>query len=318
MLPPTFELAKKYKVANQTAQNALKELSLSGEIVRVPGQGSYISDNKTVALVVGRSLLSEPDTLFYSKLTIDAATYLKSKGWNTKIYTPSIQTDEGKMVQELDADVRLGKIKFVLIISSSSQISPWLKECKVPWSIAMGQDTATESLDEIINIGIPYLADLGYRRIGVLFSNFSNHKKHIEATIGRVTATIHPLPEITFFMAKTNYPEDGMNVILNQLDVQNHPEALLVLDDNLCRGAIVGLLAKHLNFPEKIGLVTHANAGVEILSPVPLCKIMFSSSRVLHYNIDKMINSNLKEPNVPFHAGKIIEGLSCNRPQIKE
>jgi DNA-binding transcriptional regulator YhcF (GntR family) len=313
MIPSTFDLAKEFQVANQTAQNALKELSLCGDVVRIPGKGTYVSDNKTVALVAGRSLLNEPDTLFYSRLAIDAADYLKSRGWNAKIYSPTTQAEEEKMIAELDADVRLNKVKCILVITLSSKLKPWLEDhCRIPWVGASSHNYAANADQNLLQIGLPYLANCGYRSIGLLYSKATDAGRKIQDLVSACLADIAEPLRIEYYATQTNYPKDGMAVVMEQLSRSRHPEALFVLDDNLCRGAVVGLLANRISFPDKIGLLTHANKEIDILSPIALDRIEISFKDSLHANIEKLINPSAANMTDKTAAKiELVKGASC-------
>ncbi|NCU27051.1 hypothetical protein EOM86_10090, partial [Candidatus Nomurabacteria bacterium] len=272
------------------------------------------------ALVAGRSILEESDTLIHSKMIIDAAGYLNQNGWRSKIYTPAVQDMEQNVIDELETDIRQKKVKFVIMISYfSGKNSMWAQECcEVPWIDAFQQSrfdiNDCEYLRDIINKGFLLLIKKGYQSIGLLYSDYYHE---VEDYVNRYLNDFqknYPKPiKITKYIATSLHPESGIEVIQNRLDVSNMPEVLFCLDDNLCRGAIIGLLSKNITFPEKIGLITHANEGVGILSPVQLTQLEYSPRKVLHANIDKMIGLiHGKDETVAIcNTLKIIQGSSC-------
>lgn len=322
-IPSTVELAKQFDVAIQTAQNALQEISKRGLVVRIPGRGTFVTNNlhcNTVALLTGKNMFAESETLIHPKLMIESANYLSSKGWNTKIYTPSIQTEEEQVISELESDIRAGKIKFIIAALMPPRTWEWInKECTIPWIRTMEpMGSQKRPYEDMLNLGLPFLEKCGYRQIGLLFP------KHIATLEDDVNDIVKeyvkknssPL-KTTNYQAGSIDSEHGMQTIMDEITPKNAPDALFVLDDNLCRGAILALLSKGLTFPDKIGLLTHANEGLSILSPVTLTRIEYSSIQLLHGNIDWiMANINGKTLPMPTPSISLKKGLSCK--QIKK
>ncbi len=298
-LPTTLELAKQFNIASKTAQNALTEMTKRGLIVRIPGKGTFVTDsfnNKTIALVAGRSLLSESDMSFYSKLTFDAADYLNHKGWNSKIYSPTIPDDEEKMINELEQDISQGKVRSIVVITSSQQLNPWLKnKCTVPWINIIKDFTETKNYEiyyrSIIHTGFEYLVERNITDIKLLYSSFvSVTEDAVNKVVKEFTDNSPVKLSISSLTTHYNYPEEGMQAVMNGISPDSLPQVLFCLDDNLCSGAIMGLLAQKISFPEDIFVLTHANEGINILSPKPLTRIEFSTKKILHNNIDALIN----------------------------
>jgi DNA-binding LacI/PurR family transcriptional regulator len=170
--------------------------------------------------------------------------------------------------------------------------------------------------DNCITPGLPYLKKCGYRHIGLIFSkNQGDARQVVESYLPQL-----PKPsKISYFASETNHSEEGMEMVIKQITSANAPEALFVLNDNLCRGVVMGLLAKGLTFPDKIGLLTHANEGITILSPSPLTRIEYSPVRILHQNIDRVVGSLSGESLLPgANMVSLIEGLSCKQTKGEE
>lgn len=309
----TFELAKKFNVANQTAQNALKEMNRSGLVVRIPGKGTFVSNSlhsNTVAIVSGRSLYAESDTEIYSKMAIEAINYLNGKNFNSKVYTPAVEAEEANVIAKLDQDIRYGKIKFVLVLVHTPAFVEWLENsCTVPWIHAMQSQQSIHSYNELISLGIPFLEERGYRKVSLLYSKSSPDSINI---VNHAMKQYDGNMEFNSMVTFRNYPEEAMKIIMEKEDSFHPDEALFVLDDNLCRGAVIGLLVRGLLFPEHIGLLTHANAGINILSPVSLSKIENNPIATMINNIDNCIarlNGDAVS-EVKKHI-RIVSGESC-------
>lgn len=312
-IPATFELAKKFNIANQTAQNALKELNQRGYVVRIPGKGTFVSNNinsKTVALVTGRNMHDEPASTLYSRVAFEAANYLNANGWASKMYIPTIPDDEIKIIDELGLDIREGRIKFIVVVTMSGTLAKWLNsECSVPWVLALETVQEEHQFELLLKAGLPYLIECGYRRVSLMYSTDQGDAKDVA---DHILPTLPKPLDLQYLKTQNNHPEEGLKAVREHIDPKNCPEVIFVLNDNLCRGTIVGLLAKGLNFPDKIGLLTHANKEIDILSPVPLTRIEYAPIAILHSNIERVFGLlNDKKTQTLANTVSVVKGQSC-------
>lgn len=320
-IPNTLDLARQFNVANQTAQNALKELSKRGLIKRVPKRGSFVSEHlhaNTMAIVCGRSLISEPDTRSYAHIAWQLSNHLANKGWNTKLYTPVCPPLERLMIQELERDINSGLVKSVIVVNMSSQLVPWLKnECRIPWEYVTmkGEDSFVDGMyGQMTGMGLDYLKDHGYKRIGIVVSNFARSTpKRIMQYIEQKQKQGHDLGDIEFIRPANNAPRNGMKTMMRRIASREPmPDALFVIDDNITSGVILALLKNKLDFPGEIGLLTHANKGIDILSPVPLTRLEMDPlhAAVLHTdNLLRRLDGLEPLPVIPTVA--LVPGESC-------
>lgn len=320
-IPNTLDLAKQFNVANQTAQNALKELSKRGLIKRVPKLGSFVSEHlhaNTMALVSGRSLISEPDTRSYAQITWQLSNHLSRQGWNSKVYTPVCPPLERLMIQDLERDIQSGLIKSIMIVEMSAQLVPWLKnECKIPWAYASQRKDELNRRDSypiMITDGLAYLQQHNYHHIGIVVSNFETRTpKRIEEHVKQLLAQGAFTGQIEYIRPANNAPQSGMKTIMRRIKSKMPmPEALFVVDDNLTSGVILALLANNLNYPEKIGILTHANRGIDILSPVPLTRMEMDPLRIAIHNTDNLLRRLNGEEELDCDTFiRLVPGASC-------
>lgn len=327
-IPNTLDLAKQFNVANQTAQNALKELSNRGLIKRVPKLGSFVSEHlhaNTMALVCGRSLISEPDTRSYAQITWQLSNHLSRQGWNAKVYTPVCPPLERLMIQDLERDIQSGLIKSIMIVGMSTQLGPWLKtECKIPWAYAsqrtVEQDVRSE-YTKMVTQGLAYLQERNYHNIGIVVSNFeTNTPKRIAEQVTRLQDSGQFIGTVEYIRPSNNAPQTGMKTMMRRIGSKlAMPDALFVIDDNLTSGVILALLASNLNYPEKIGILTHANKGIDILSPVPLTRMEMDPLRIAIHNTDNLLRRlNGEEELNCARTIQLVAGESCGEALRKQ
>ena len=90
------------------------------------------------------------------------------------------------------------------------------------------------------------------------------------------------------------------------------PDALFIMDDNLTSGILMALMANQLTYPEKIGVLTHANKGMEIISPVPLTRIEMDPVRIAINCADNFLRKLKGEAQKDFQClPKLVVGKSC-------
>lgn len=320
-IPNTLDLAKQFKVANQTAQNALKELSTRGLITRVPKRGSFVSEHlhaNTMAIVCGRSLISEPDTGSYAQIAWQLSNHLSRQGWNAKVYTPVSQPLERLMIEDLERDIRAGLIKSVLVANMSSQLGPWLKShCTIPWTTTNGpveKKACSPMYCLMLEQGLEYLKQQGYHRIGIVVSHFSRLMvQGLADQVKQLQEQGKEVGEIEFICPENNAPKSGMDTIMDRIASQDPmPEVMFVMDDNLTSGILMALMASHLTYPEKIGVLTHANKGMEIISPVPLTRIEMDPVRIAINCTDNFLRKLKGEAQKDFQClPQLVVGKSC-------
>jgi DNA-binding LacI/PurR family transcriptional regulator len=195
----------------------------------------------------------------------------------------------------------------------SATLSKWLKnECSVPWVLALETVREKHQFELLLKAGLPYLMQCGYQKIGVMYSTDQGDAK---AVADEILPTLPQSLKVQYIKTSNNHSEQGLSAVNEQIDPGNCPDALFVLNDNLCRGAIVGLLAMGLHFPGKIGLLTHANKGIGILAPVELSRIEYAPIDILHSNIDRIFGLLNDEDSQPCtNSISIVHGQSCVHP----
>jgi DNA-binding LacI/PurR family transcriptional regulator len=320
-IPNTLDLAKHFNVANQTAQNALKELSKRGLIKRVPKLGSFVSEHlhaNTMALVCGRSLITESDTRSYAQITWQLSNHLTRQGWNTKVYTPVCPPLERLMIQDLERDIQTGLIKSIMIVELSAQLAPWLKEeCKIPWAYAFQRSDEIEVRSDyklMVTQGLEYLEKRNYQNIGIVVSKYeTTSPRGIQEQVTQLQQSGQFAGAVEYIRPVNNAPQSGMKEIMRRIASSTPmPDALFVIDDNLTSGVILALLANNLNYPEKIGILTHANRGIDILSPVPLTRMEMDPLRIAIHSTDNLLRRlNGEEQLACTSVIRLVPGESC-------
>ena len=90
------------------------------------------------------------------------------------------------------------------------------------------------------------------------------------------------------------------------------PDALLVLNDTVCRGIIFALMQRGLKIPQDIGIMAQTNRGHEILAPVALTSLEVQPEKLVKAELARLWAKMAGEKLPPaLVLPEIIPGKSC-------
>lgn len=277
-LPTTQELSRQTGLAKNTVQQALTLLTERGLLERVVGRGTFVSNRvhaSTIAVVTGLSDSMSLSTFFFSLLRMAFRNRLNRSGWAAKFFFPADGEDCGKMLFDLERDIENGEVRGVLVLCPTNQIIDWMRKgCGVPCvdcdALSSVGDEAVE--DGEVYRGLAYLASLGKKRVALLTGD--NRRERFDAALEALRQG--PAPDLAMECFLSDDIEESGGYRLYREAV--HPrlaefDALFVTNDFLCKGVMFGLRDLGVEVPRDVALLTHANKGIEILSPVPLTRL---------------------------------------------
>ena len=267
-LPTIRELCESMRVSNATLDRALGELERSGVLVRYRSRGIYVASElrqRTLALVFGRDPFRVGHSPFFS-MFIDAAQRLagqRDHQIQTYLDLPQVR-GQSTARRQLATDIACGRVHGVLLLASSGpEQSTWLLEQDVPMIYA-GAESApghriANRFDELIAPAVRALADRGAKRIGYIAELRAElERRRGDPTFQRFRQAIQDAGlrfderwchrvrhEHEHWQSRVTptYEEFGYEAarrILIQSE-QDRPDALLVLDDMMTRGALTAL-----------------------------------------------------------------------------
>ena len=320
-LNTTQDLAKHYRVTPVTIQKSLEQLVKRDLLERVPRRGTFVKSTKT-ANTIGIAFGYNPfrtQNAYYVKLLDLFRDMGEAEGINLKIYFNIHEnTDKSRVVFDIKDDIAAGKLKGLIAINRSPELSNWLNsQNDIFWM-------STPSMDytETTRLGIDYLLKRGYRNIKFvsMFSKELLYDNHIKAASeeekGCIEAFGGRMPEGT--VVRWGQSEaDGYNEAKKMFsNPESRPDAIFINHDVITKGAILALMELGLKIPTDVALLSHCNQGCDILCPVPLTTISFNPGVTVKMCCDA-IKENLNEL-VPRRFefkqklhGVIIPGKSC-------
>jgi DNA-binding LacI/PurR family transcriptional regulator len=271
-MPTTSEIARQFNVNPNTVQQGFELLLKRGIVERRRKCGSFVSpglNSRTVGVVFGKEIFTDINRRFFSVVLAELRREFSEALWDTKYYYTAEFEHGGKVIAEMEGDLRSGKISALVEFCSNEMVRKWLS------SEATAALMPLPETDECgtITKGLEYLAGLGYRRPAVIFD-----VEKLKIAEDMVTAAKAELKRLELRLDEYSLmhcaitDQEGYKAAkaLFGRPLRLRPDSLLVANDNACRGVIYAALESGIAIPAQIGLITHRNKGIDIFSPVPL------------------------------------------------
>lgn len=320
-LPTTQEIATMFGVTIKTAQQGAAFLASQGLLERIPGRGTFVSNrimSRSIGIVFGQNVFGNPETLFFQSLYGMICSELRRLKWNAELYFPSDEKAQEQMLSELGQDVESGRLRAVIPVCCSESLGLWLDDH--PQIPCMNRHTAAPAPTDIktdhVYRGMAYLLGRGYRRIAVVVHTLTSQPDSVErmrADMELAYADCGLPMQATFHGGNAASHAAGVaqaRAILDSSGVK--PDAFLVLNDLACMGVIFELLSRKLNIPADIGVMAHANKGIEIPCPVPLTRLELDPADFARGIVDGTLASIEGRAVLPKSPGaELIVGKSC-------
>ena len=285
MLPTQAQLSKKYDVSIGTVERAITRLSQLGLVRPERGRGLLVIDRTATgeyAIVAQNSLFGQGSSSF-TRLVCSALTdllqskyprcYPKLHMYGNSNYTPTTVDVSGR-VDLLEPSV-LSRLRGVFSIDNISAAaeslarhgvsvvsvsSPMLK-----YGVGLDADSFTDKAFRFLgSIGCRDVAVIGAEVHDAIYGN-DIFCRRIKAPFckDRLTSSskgIH-LEDRT---DRTSFEEAGYELFKRLWANGDHPDAVLVLDDNICRGVLRAMLQLGVSLPRDIKLISQTNSGDRI------------------------------------------------------
>ncbi|OGV73407.1 MAG: hypothetical protein A3K19_10910 [Lentisphaerae bacterium RIFOXYB12_FULL_65_16] len=319
-LPTTQQMAARYKVTVQTAQQAAMLLSRRGLIERAPGRGSFVSGrihSRTVGIVFGSNVFGSMRYLFYQRLYVCLCKELKRLGWSAGLYLPTDEEAPALFLADLGQDVDAGRLRGLIPLCSSDALNGWLAEHPAIPHMRPGSNVSDEAgrFDAVCR-GVDYLLGRGYRRIAVLMHAETRGTGVVAQATARIAATYaeHGLPmQATFQAGDADSHAAGVAQARQALArPDGPPDAFLVLNDQGCMGVIFELLCRRFRIPQDIGVMALANRGIQIPCPVPLTRFEVDPAAFARREIKALMAMiEGRKPGDVAVTPRLIVGKSC-------
>jgi hypothetical protein len=289
-IAPTQELARKFSVTPNTIQKSLALLARKGILTRSRKRGTVVSPSacsNNLGLVFGFEDMFNQDNGFWGALFKELKKLSEKIGWKCKPYL-GLENNFNQVLQDIESDIARGELKSLIPLCYPASICKWLnEECSVPWTTI--ESTAECDYDEAIVLGMRHLLKNERQKIGIV-SPFGPKGEDADVTTYAL-ASLNISSNIHSITYDIKGRESG-NKAVKRIFQSNapKPDALFFFDDRACEGGVMALFEMGLKIPADIQVLSLANRGVEIMSPVEISRIEFNPSDFARSLIDSLMS----------------------------
>ncbi len=313
-IAPTLELAKDFGVGRNAVQQALSILAERGLIERRSKRGTFVCEqinSRTIGVIFGHNIVTEQYSQFNRLLYGEIVRQAQLNGWRTALYFPVTADNHAQQLSQLGRDIAAGKLRAIIDLDGSTAMNDYLSKSSCV-SIEFDGSTDDEDIPEtsLLYRGASYLLDMGYRNIGVI--NMSADDKSPGYTKKAYNSKNIDY-SATIYNGKESTEQQGIELTEAILSEQSpRPDALLVLNDTVCKGVIFALMNYGLKIPQEMALLAQTNKGHELLCPVPLTRLELDPEAIVKANMKQLFAKISGEKLSPCLASpQLIIGRSC-------
>ena len=310
-IPPTAELAGRFGVTVDTMQHGLSILARRGILLRRRKTGTFVNPavmSACVGIVIRHEVLADPDQKFYSALLASLLREIKARKWEAKTY---LVTEVSSLVSELEQDISTGKLKALVNMGAPKEVTDMLQ--REGGDLPFIRVPADPDFHHFTITGVDYLLSCGYKHIDIMScypspSHFKGSEEALRKHLGN-----EGMKRVTFNPCAQGAVAGREAIHELYSKRRRRPEALLVVNDGACRGVIFGLLELGVRIPQDVALLTHANKGLDIMSPVSLTMLEFEPEGFAK-DIISRIDASLDLGELPpplYRTARLVVGLSC-------
>jgi len=335
-LPPTRELAQRWRVNNNTISRALAPLAAEGLVVRSRKRGTFVraaTDKALVGVIVGVDL-TEESAHFYRAMLNAFRAELEDRDSLCRGFDglfPKGKTNEALNPQahrHLMDDLRHHRFTgFIEFTIGDEDIPGWPRPSTTPrvcFDSSRADTDANFDVAGFIRESIAFLARRGRRRICFLRAvgdtpppyGFRTRQQQLDCAMDAVREL--GLPPLRF--ADAEVIQDVQGPMYEQrvfakaeatirdwarLPAAERPDALLVSDDIAMRAVALALIKAGVRVPDDVVVVSQASEGIALHYGLPVVRYEFSPramARALTDLLWKRIRGE-PDPKLPILIG---------------
>ncbi len=314
-LPSTTQLRQRFGVTIDTVQKSLSILAVAGLVERVPRRGTFVCDRsgrKSICLLLGRNIFVDDNAAFQASLFDHFQSQALAEGLHVDVKMMLPGDDFGLKLRRVERDIDMDRFGVVAVIYANSMMNPWLHgDCRLP----VVEGNAHCDIYNLGYRGINYLIERGFTQIRAVLPKPRRDRPQpaMEGVRDALRDRGRETTDNTFLYTAAATEEAGYECIKDLFSNGGlQADALLSLNDNITRGLMFGLMEAGVRIPADLGIMSHANRGSKILSPVPLTRLELDPAEyaaVLLRNCKQALNQQPLD-TVHFKA-TLIPGKSC-------
>lgn len=316
-IAPTLDLAKQFGVGRNAVQQALSILAERGLVERRSKRGTFVCEqinSRTIGVVFGSNIVTGQYSQFNRLLYGELVRQAQANGWRTALYFPVTSETHAQHLSQLERDVIAGKLRAIINHDSSDAMNDYLNNSScVAINLKSYFEDNNDLKTSMIYRGVSYLLEQRHRNISVVTQS---NKQLDNNSLQALKAAYHDKGieySAAVYTGKDATEQQGIELTKKILaNPSARPDALLVLNDTICKGVIFTLMNDNLNIPKDMALIAQTNEGHEILCPVPLTRLEVKPELIIKHELERLFATIAGDELSPRIAlPQLIIGKSC-------
>jgi DNA-binding LacI/PurR family transcriptional regulator len=328
-IPPLNDLEEMYPVSRMTVLKALHLLEEEGYLSIEHGRGTFVQReifSGRVGILCGDDIFSVPPPPFSAAVCQGLKEWLGEAGFEPRIYVvEGYDSEPGEYLNHaLGLDIKRGMLQGLALISTNP-VPALLDDAEARGLplIDIGGNLnhpghVTMDHERMITESLGWLAQRGRRTVGIMCSLDYEREWFRELCSGLgmrcLKGWILDSPPgdgsgVGDGMIEIEAERRGFEFVRRMWEGEPHPDAILVSDDIMAKGASQALLAMGVRCPEETLLMAATNSGVPVFYPIPLARYEFNTAEVVERAGQALLKQIDGETvtSIPPVRGRIVE-----------
>lgn len=319
-LPPSTELAAKWKTHPATIHSALAPLVKEGLLTRQPKIGTFVSERSTrlanIGIYYDSNIWQNEANAFKRAVHVELARLLESRNINVRVwFDPRNHKRRGETWAELAKAVEHREVQAIIATDVPAEVVKWLQPLPVLsayFTNAAVPNRVQLDSDQFAEASVALLKKQGCRSAGVISILEPGQATTTEADgdfYHRFSAMCqrHGLEVRNEWirMARGFVPDEsqeefGYNEFKKIWQQPQRPDGLVVFPDTSVPGVIISVLEQRVNVPDDLKLVVHKHAEINFLCPLPVSYLYSSAAQIAQALFTQVEHQFKGEPCSPI------------------
>lgn len=289
-LPTRDEFEQIFSTTRVTVQRAFDRMIASNSVVGRGKGGTFVCENPPQ---LNRFVLTLPGekssgswNKFWENLRYTAARIASASGTTVDVFT-NINNKSPESCRILSQQVREHNMAGIIFGTSPHEVDnfPIVREPGVPRVAFMSKGDRyifpliSFDVGVLINRAVRRFAELGRKKLAAVFVPGLGSEERL--CYLRSLCAQHGMRTADHWLhtAVQSDPKWVRNILLAVFhpDIEERPDALLVLDDNLTESACTGLMEARMRVPEDVTVIAHANFPCFQQLPLPFLRLGYDT-----------------------------------------
>jgi len=298
-VPTRRALASLYDAMPNTIQDALASLERDGFVVAKGNRGTYVAPKPPHLSHFALVFPVQPDSsgwgLFWGHLSDVSRRVVKEQGLKLTIYTGIHKNDPGEDYETLLDDVRNDRLAGIIfpITPFGVKGTEVLEKPGIP-RVVMGTPDPTHPTMGHVDMdnasfvakAVSYLTEKGFKSVGLL-QHPRNETCLLLAELEKAGIACPTHFQQAVGLDDVKWARNSMRLLFDAGRTAR-PEALMVLNDNLCLPALSGIIDAGLSVPHDLEILTHTNFPWQEEFLVPVTRLGFDMEALLRVFIEEL------------------------------